>query len=116
MLPWDAELAGRLDRHTFNSRLLLGNPLGDPNQRPLWVYVPPGYDDDTTTRYPSVYVIQGYTGHLSMWANRTPYRQPFVETADAVFADGAGPVRAARRDPPGPSGARRRVGGVTGRA
>ena len=24
-----------------------------------------------------------------MWANRTPFRQPFVETADAVFADGA---------------------------
>src|SRR5438067_4399205 len=23
-----------------------------------------------------------------MWANRTPYRRPFVETADAVFADG----------------------------
>jgi hypothetical protein len=91
MLPWDAELAGRLDRHTFDSRLLLGNPLGDPNERPLWVYVPPGYDDDTTTRYPSVYVIQGYTGHLSMWANRTPYRQPFVETADAVFADGSVP-------------------------
>jgi hypothetical protein len=90
MLPWDTELAGRLERHTFDSRLLLGNPLGDPHQRPLWVYVPPGYDD-TTTRYPSVYVIQGYTGHLSMWANRTPFRQPFVETADAVFADGSVP-------------------------
>jgi S-formylglutathione hydrolase FrmB len=52
------------------------------------VYVPPGYDDGDE-RYPAVYVIQGYTGHLSMWANRTPFRQPFVETADAVFAAGA---------------------------
>jgi S-formylglutathione hydrolase FrmB len=32
-----------------------------------------------------VYVIQGYTGHLAMWANRNPYRQPFTETADAMF-------------------------------
>jgi dienelactone hydrolase len=33
-------------------------------------------------------VIQGYTGHLAMWRNRTPYRQPFPEAADAVFAAG----------------------------
>jgi Putative esterase len=87
MLPWDAELAGRLDRHTFDSTLLRDNPLGDPHERPLWVYVPPGYDGGQD-RYPSVYVIQGYTGHLSMWANRAAFRQPFVETADAVFAGG----------------------------
>ncbi len=31
-------------------------------------------------------MIQGYTGHLAMWRNRTPYRQPFPETADQVFA------------------------------
>ena len=42
-------------------------------------------------RYPSVYVIQGYTGHVGMWANREPYRQPFIETADAVFASGEAP-------------------------
>ncbi|WP_206785534.1 alpha/beta hydrolase family protein [Amycolatopsis sp. MtRt-6] len=88
MLPWDGELAGRLDRHTVTSALLRGNPLGDPFERPLWVYVPPGYDDGGE-RYPAVYVIQGYTGHLTMWANRTPFRQPFVETADAVFAGSA---------------------------
>ncbi|MFG1647279.1 alpha/beta hydrolase [Amycolatopsis sp. NPDC049252] len=88
MLPWDGDLAGRLDRHTVNSALLRGNPLGDPHERPLWVYVPPGYDDGAG-RYPVVYVIQGYTGHLAMWANRTPFRQPFLETADAVFAGGA---------------------------
>lgn len=88
MLPWDGELAGRIDRHTITSELLRDNPLDDPHQRPLWVYVPPGYDADTAARYPAVYVIQGYTGHVSMWANRTPFRQPFPETADAVFAEG----------------------------
>ncbi|WP_436498983.1 alpha/beta hydrolase-fold protein [Actinokineospora sp. HUAS TT18] len=88
MLPWDTDLAGRLDRNTITSELLRDNPLGDPHERPLWVYVPPGYDD-TAERYPAVYVIQGYTGSLSMWANRTPFRQPFPETADALFAGGA---------------------------
>ncbi|CRK56090.1 putative esterase [Alloactinosynnema sp. L-07] len=88
MLPWDVELAGRLDRNTITSDLLRDNPLGDPHERPLWVYVPPGYDDDPDIRYPAVYVIQGYTGSVSMWANRTPFRQPFIETADAAFAGG----------------------------
>jgi len=91
MLPWDAELAGRLDKNVIDSTLLRDNPLGDPHERPLWVYVPPGYDEDSSTRYPAVYVIQGYTGQVTMWANRTPYRQPFVETADAVFASGQAP-------------------------
>jgi S-formylglutathione hydrolase FrmB len=90
MLPWKGELAGRLDENTITSQLLRGNPLGDPHARPLWVYVPPGYDE-TGERYPSVYVIQGYTGHLTMWANRDPFRQPFLETADAVFARGDAP-------------------------
>jgi S-formylglutathione hydrolase FrmB len=91
MLPWSADLAGRIDEHVFTSELLRGNPLGDPAERPLWVYLPPGYEDDPQRRYPSVYVIQGYTGHLAMWRNRAPYRQPFPETADAVFASGQAP-------------------------
>src|SRR5450759_2093476 len=91
MLPWSAPLAGRIDEHVITSELLRGNPLGDPCERPLWVYLPPGYDDDPARRYPSVYVIQGYTGHIAMWRNRSPYRQPFPETADAVFAAGEAP-------------------------
>jgi S-formylglutathione hydrolase FrmB len=91
MLPWSAELAGQLEEHVISSDLLRDNPLGDPNERPLWVYLPPGYDDDPDRRYPAVYVIQGYTGHLAMWRNRTPFRQPFPETADAAFASGDAP-------------------------
>jgi Putative esterase len=91
MLPWSGPLAGRIDDLVITSELLRGNPLGDPHERPLWVYLPPGYDDDPSRRYPSVYVIQGYTGHLAMWRNRSPYRQPFPETADAVFAGGQAP-------------------------
>jgi S-formylglutathione hydrolase FrmB len=91
MLPWTADLAGRIDEHVLTSELLLGNPLGDPHERPLWVYLPPGYDDNPERSYPAVYVIQGYTGHIAMWANRSPFRQPFPETADAVFAGGSAP-------------------------
>ena len=91
MLPWSADLAGRIDEHVFTSEVLRGNPLGDPYQRPLWIYLPPGYDDEPDRAYPSVYVIQGYTGQVVAWRNRSPYRQPFPETADAVFASGQAP-------------------------
>ncbi|HZC42500.1 MAG TPA: enterochelin esterase, partial [Streptosporangiaceae bacterium] len=91
MLPWSAGLAGHLDEQVISSELLRSNPLGDPSDRPVWVYLPPGYDDEPGRRYPSVYVIQGYSGYVSMWANRSAYRQPFPETADAVFAGGQAP-------------------------
>jgi S-formylglutathione hydrolase FrmB len=91
VLPWSAPLAGVLNEHVITSDLLRGNPLGDPYERPLWVYTPPGYADEPDRRYPSVYVIQGYTGHLAMWRNRSPFRMTFPETADQVFASGQAP-------------------------
>jgi S-formylglutathione hydrolase FrmB len=91
MLPWSGDLAGTLNEHVMESSLLRGNPLGDPAARPLWVYTPPGYEAEASRRYPVVYVIQGYTGYLDMWRNRSPFRQPFTETADGVFATGQVP-------------------------
>jgi S-formylglutathione hydrolase FrmB len=91
MLPWSADLAGRVDEQVISSDLLRDNPLGDPADRPVLVYLPPGYDDQPDRRYPAVYVIQGYGGHVSMWRNRTAFRQPFIETADQVFAAGSAP-------------------------
>jgi Putative esterase len=91
VLPWSAELAGTLNEHVISSELLRGNALSDPHERPLWVYTPPGYATDQGRRYPAVYVLQGFTGHLSMWRNRTPFEQPFPEAADAVFAASQAP-------------------------
>ncbi len=90
-LPWERDLAGRIDHLTISSDVLRGNPLGDPTERPLWVYVPPGYDEAPDRRYPSVYVLQGYTGNVAMWANRSAYRLPFPEAADQLFARGGAP-------------------------
>jgi len=85
--PWAAPLAGRLDRVAIESEALQGNPLGDPHVRPLWVYLPPGYDDDADPRYPTIYAIQGLTGQVDMWANRPPHRPTVLERVDALFAD-----------------------------
>ncbi|OLF15878.1 alpha/beta hydrolase-fold protein [Actinophytocola xanthii] len=87
MLPWSAELAGRIEQGVVDSVLLRDNPLGDPHERPILVYLPPDYDR-SDRRYPVVYTIQGYTGHVGMWFNRMPFRRPFPELADEVFAQG----------------------------
>jgi Putative esterase len=89
--PWAEEPAGRFDELVHESPALRDNALGDPHQRPLWVYLPPGYDDDPERRYPSVYVIQGHTGQLDMWRNRSPFRPNFPELADRLFASGEAP-------------------------
>jgi Putative esterase len=91
MEPWSFEPKGRFEEHRLESRALQGNPLGDPHERPLWVYLPPGYDDDPSGRYPSVYAIQGLTGQLDMWRNRSPFRRNFPELADDLFARGDAP-------------------------
>jgi hypothetical protein len=90
--PWSYPPAGRFDEHVFPSEALRGNPLGDPHERPLWVYVPPGYDDEPDRHYPCVYMIQGYTGQLDMWRNRAPFgAKTFPELADELFASGDAP-------------------------
>ena len=85
--PWGHAWSGRLDEHTFDSQALTGNPLGDPHRRPLYVYLPPGYDDDPSRRYPSVYLIQGLTGQLDMWRNRKAFQPSVLESVDRWFAE-----------------------------
>jgi Putative esterase len=87
-VPWELPLAGTLDKLVVESELLAGNPLGDPARRPLYVYRPPGVEQGSSEGVPSVYVIQGYTGQLDMWLNRTTLEPNMVERVDAMFAAG----------------------------
>ncbi|MFZ0215838.1 MAG: alpha/beta hydrolase-fold protein [Candidatus Dormiibacterota bacterium] len=89
--PWGQELAGRLDEHWIDSELLRGNPLGDPARRPLWVYLPPAYAE-SAARYPAIYEIQGMTGQLDMWRNRSALRPTYLEVLDAEVAAGTIPA------------------------
>ncbi|MGH2972351.1 MAG: alpha/beta hydrolase [Gaiellaceae bacterium] len=87
MLPWSRELRGRIDEHVLASEALHGNPLGDPAERPLWVYVPPAYDAEPERRFPALYLIQGMTGQIDMWRNRSAFRPSVPELVDRLFAD-----------------------------
>ena len=88
--PWHRELAGRLDELIIESEVLADNPLHDPARRPLYVYVPPAYDS-SSDGMPAIYVIQGMTGQLDMWFNRSAFEPNMFERADALFAPGEVP-------------------------
>ncbi len=73
----------------FHSRLLEGNPLGDPAVREIPVYLPPAYDRDRDRRFAVIYWLHGFGGiglsaiSRSLWAPNLP------ESMDRVITDGA---------------------------
>jgi putative esterase len=69
---------------SFTSAALEGNPLGDPHVRPLWVYVPPGYEAEPDRRWPSIYVIQGLTGRVEAWFNVSPFSKNFPQMVEEL--------------------------------
>lgn len=86
------ETAGRFTREVVESAALAGNPLGDPSERALWVYTPPAYEAAAGAgrRFPVIYVIQGFTGQVDMWWNRSAWKPGFPRMVDDLFAGGAG--------------------------
>jgi S-formylglutathione hydrolase FrmB len=61
----------------IESRALEGNPLGDPARRPVFVWTPPAYDTDPERRFPSIYLLQGFTGQVRAWFNVSPFAKPW---------------------------------------
>jgi enterochelin esterase family protein len=80
-----------LHRHRLTSRVLAGNPLGDPVERTLSVYVPPGYDPDAARRYPAVLGLVGFTGTGGSLFNADPLGEPLDARLDRLIAAGACP-------------------------
>ncbi len=69
------------------SEILLGNPLGDPHVRDLFVYLPPGYDE-SGENYPSVYCLSGFTGRGKMLLNDAAFTPNLAERMDKLIASG----------------------------
>ena len=89
MKPWSRDSAGTFDEHVVESEALRGNALGDPHVRPLWVYTPPG----AAGALPTIYLIQGHTGQIDMWRNRSAFRPNVPELVDELFAGDCPPAR-----------------------
>jgi S-formylglutathione hydrolase FrmB len=82
--PWAPALRGRWVADTVASPALAANPLGDPADRPLLVWLPPGYDDDPGRRWPVVCFLHGFVGEVDAWANRKAFQPSLLERIDAA--------------------------------
>lgn len=67
------------------SEVLKGNPPGDPHVRDVWVYLPPGYDDDRSKRFPTVYCLTGFTGRGKMLLNDNAFSPNLAERMDRLI-------------------------------
>ena len=79
---------GRVVLERFESRVLEGNPAGDPPLRSVPVYLPPSYDTHPDRRYPVLYVLSGFTGRGRMLLNDSPWAPPLDERMDRLVAGG----------------------------
>lgn len=74
-------LQGTLERITVHGSSLEGNLLGDDPDRPVSVYLPPGYATSPDRRYPVVYVLHGFTDTDLAWFG---WREHFVNVPAAM--------------------------------
>ena len=75
-----------VERVTVRGASLEGNLEGNAVDRDVLVYLPPGYQQDRTRRYPVVYALHGYSIGAEQWSREIHAPQ----TIEGAFAQGAG--------------------------
>ena len=89
------EAAGRVVVLEHHSRVLEGNPLGDPHVRRVPVWLPPGYDEGSVRgrgagrgrRYPVLFDLVGFTGSGPAHLNWRPFDENVPERAARLIAE-----------------------------
>ena len=77
---------GRIERQRLTSCCLLDNPLGDPHERDVYVYVPPAAH--AGQRFPVILLLPGYgSNHLSI-LSYSPWTKNTVERFDEQVGQG----------------------------
>lgn len=72
---------------TFHSKVLLGNALGDPADRRVYVYLPPDYQA-SQDRLPVVFLLAGFTGTGASFLDFRAWNETIQEMADRLLAEG----------------------------
>ncbi len=80
---------GQVLLERFESRLLEGNPAGDPHVRTVAVYLPPSYASDPGRRFPVIHVLAGFSGRGRGLLNDSPWSPALDERMDLLIAGGA---------------------------
>ena len=81
---------GQLVIESFTSRVLADNPLGDPVERPLHIYLPHQYHNkrNSKRRFPVLFDLVGYTGAGPAHTNWRNFEENVPEKLDRLIAEG----------------------------
>ncbi len=82
---------GRVEQTQFESRALRYNRLGDPFVRPLFVYLPPGYDADPARRYPVILMLSSHGNTAQSMLNWRAWDESLNQQLDRLIGSGACP-------------------------
>lgn len=72
---------------THTSKLLKGNPMGDPCKRTFPIVLPPSYAKSARRRFPVIYLLTGHFGAGAGMLNWNPFQRNFADriTGDAII-------------------------------
>lgn len=73
---------------SFKSHLLRGNPLGDPHEREIPVYLPPDYEADQERRYPVAYLLPAYASNAVKMIHSSPWDESLRQRFDRLIRSG----------------------------
>lgn len=82
-------MKGSLEQRPLKSRILADNPLGDPSERVLRFYLPPGHAE--AGPLPVVYFLHAYGNSGATWFNATGFGPSVPERIDALIEAGTIP-------------------------
>ncbi len=82
-------MTGRVEQPVLVSEVLAGNALGDSHARPVPVYLPPGYDEESARRYPVIVMLTGYGGTGPHLLNLRPWDESLPQQLDRLIGSGA---------------------------
>lgn len=84
-------ITGKIIEETVHSVALEGNLLGDSPDRRVSIYLPAGYEN-STSRYPVVYLLHGYPDTDQAWTSGVDYKPAIPAIMNRAVA--AGKIRA----------------------
>jgi S-formylglutathione hydrolase FrmB len=80
--------AGTLEDLQVPAPSLAGNMLGDPTTQHVFIYLPPSYKTETAKRYPTLYLLHGYSGRPEEWVKEGYQGMVLSTEMDSLIAKG----------------------------
>lgn len=81
---------GTVERVKVHGRSLEGNLGGDPADRDVSIYLPPGYAKDSSRRFPVIYFLHGFTDSDDKWFGLVKHWINLPETLDRAWTSNPG--------------------------